>query len=576
MLPGSNYHPGQPMLESLLGALQRTSTHEEATKVTLNHILQVTETHLAAIAKREDLEGAEVLRATHHDRPDLAYRGLVVVQRRGAPEDDLLPSTTAWELVRRHREPVAVDVEVGQYAEPNGKVVDLETSLQALESDTFRRMKKRRATHFLALPVRLPPDQFRGMVTVEIGCTDAAGGTTDLWSGCRNELQAIVDLAALFLDRLPLSMQATENGPLPAAAPRMAHTLETLAAFAPMPSPLLLLGESGTGKTRLARWCHEQSQYNGGDFVVAELYQFPEDQARARLFGVEKGAFTGAIPRRGYIEEAEGGTLFIDEIGELTPALQLSLLRLVDEKRFQRMGDNCDREANLRIIACTNADLTKAVQEGRFRHDLWHRLSSLAVEIPPMRERIVEIPAWGARFLEEIHKRSGSQGTATLAADAARWLQQTPSDGNLRGIRALVERAYAFALSNAGDDEPIVVGVEEVQLAAEQSTRSLKNSMLESLRNAAEAFLMEQETRGEDDRLELDVLRGAFAGMVVRAALERTGDSREVARKLGLGARVKGGNHLDTFRRLTSRLEQLGQWVGTADDLWPRELPRRN
>ena len=565
------------MLTTLMNALRQVSTHEDAAKRMLDELLILTRRNLSEVAREEDLDRAEVLRATLHLRPELGYQGLIAVGHGGLEMDDVTLSTTAWGLVRQTRSAVAVDVEVGRYQYASGQILEFGSPSDDLGRETFRRMKRRRATHFVALPLRIPGDQFTGMVTIEVSCPDAAGGTFGLWSRSGAELQAVVDLAALYLDRLPLGTRTEDRGPLPAASPRMASVLELLRAFAPSPSPLLLLGESGTGKTWLARWCHSISPRAEGPCVVADLHHVPEAQAQVRLFGVVRGAYTDASEREGYVEQAEGGTLFIDEVSDLSPSLQLSLLRLLDEGRFQRMGETQDRSADIRIIASTNVDLAEAVTSGRFRQDLRYRLEMLPVQIPSLRDRIEEIPAWADRFLAEAHARSGGSGAAVLSADAARLLQQLPHEANLRGVQSLVERAYAMA-SRADASGTVRVGPEEVRRAHLQgSGRSSPARVLELLRDAAEAYLHARDTEDSaaDNHL-LDEAKGVFAAMVLRVALAQTGSPKEAARRLGFGSRVRGGNHLVTFRQFGKKLETLGERLGAPEGLWRSDLDRRS
>jgi DNA-binding NtrC family response regulator len=557
------------MLSDLMDKLTGVSTHEDAAHALLTTLLDLLDARLARFIEAHDLERGIALRALLHYRPELGYRGLVSASRPGSPEDDVLLSTRAWELVRRIRRAVGVDVEVGRYSTTTGEALRLD-EVDTTGSGTFQRLKQRQATHFLALPVRLPRDQFLGMVTLEISCPDAAGTPFGLWADCEAEFQRLVDLTALYLDRLPMqgpppsALAGSEDGPLPAVSPQMASVLQTLRAFSTSSSPLLLLGESGTGKTHLARWCHHLSSRKEEPFVVASLYQVSEEQAQALLFGVKPKAFTGVEHSEGYAQEADGGTLFIDEIGDLSPKLQLSLLRLLDERRYQRLGETLEREANIRIIAATNVDLRRAVRERRFRSDLWHRLEVLPVEIPPMRERLEELGAWGALFLRGFHEEEGRAGAAELAAGAVDVLRQLPLEGNLRTVRTLIERAYTFARLETDPNEPVRVSAAHLRRAADLRA-SGGAGVMEQLQEAAEAYL----ARHEKD---FESLKGVFLGMVLWVALQQGGDPKEVARRLGFGDRIRGGNHLETFRRYGGHLRTFAQACGAPADRWLIDL----
>ncbi|MEQ1565282.1 MAG: sigma 54-interacting transcriptional regulator [Myxococcota bacterium] len=549
------------MLPALIETLSTVANREAAAQTLLTTLLDAVEARLPQFLAEHDLEGGKALRAMLHLRPELGYRGLVSAARSSGPED-VLQSTTAWSLVRRTRSAVCVDVEVGQYTDIEGAVLKLEVPSEDFGSETFRRLKARSSTHFLAMPVRLPEDEFLGMVTVEIGCPDAAGTPFSFWAERAGDLQVLVDVAALFLERLrpavPTSPRAIGD-PLPAVSARMAGVLETLRAFATSEATLMLLGESGTGKTTLAHWCHTLSPRRNGPFVVAGLYQVPTDQAQALLFGVVQGAYTGSRERAGYVEEAEGGTLFIDEVGDLSPAMQLSLLRLLDARRYQRMGETRERVANIRVIAATNVDLGRAAREGRFRSDLRYRLESLPVEIPPLRERLDEIGAWAALFLDEVHQRGGHPGTAELAPEAESALRTLPLEGNLRAVRVLVERAHAFARIAATEDGRVRILAADVRRAAGIQSSSGPGPM-ELLQAAAEAYL----ARGGS----LEAVKDVFPGMVLWVALQQEGDAKRVARRLGFEYRIRGGNHLDTLRRYGAKLQQLAESCGAPPDRW--------
>ena len=343
----------------------------------------------------------------------------------------------------------------------------------------------------------------------------------------------------------------------------MQSVLDTLQAFAQMPSPLLLLGESGTGKTRLAQWCHQNSSYRDGPFITASLYDVPSDQARARLFGVVRGAYSDAVQRSGFVEQAEGGTLFIDEVGDLDQDLQMSLMRLVDEQRYHQLGETTERQANIRIITSTNVDLRRAVLEQRFRGDLLSRLDHLAVEIPPMRERLEEVPAWVTEFAKDIHHRAGSSAELNITAEAELALRQIPFEGNLRGLRSLVERAYAFARARA-HESAVTVSEADVRRAAGLASPT-SSDVLGALREAAQAYL--GATENSETRPGFEHLKGVFEGMVLRVALRQLEDPKEVARRLGFADRIRGGNHHDTLRRFTEKLEKFSRMLESPNAL---------
>lgn len=211
------------------------------------------------------------------------------------------------------------------------------------------------------------------------------------------------------------------------------------AGLAPGERPTILLtGETGTGKGLVARAIHEL--LGGGPFIEVNCTAVPASLVETELFGHEKGTFTDArAPRTGLFEAADGGTIFLDEIGSLEVGLQAKFLKVIEEKRIRRLGSNRDRLVDVHVIAATNRDLRAAAQEGEFREDLLHRLSVLAFELPPLRERLSDLRELAAHFCAEIGRRYGRE--RRLSADAQALLERYPWPGNVRELRNVVERA---------------------------------------------------------------------------------------------------------------------------------------
>src|SRR5581483_9402497 len=193
---------------------------------------------------------------------------------------------------------------------------------------------------------------------------------------------------------------------LDTGAPRMQALLEVLAKAAQHDVPVLLRGENGTGKSVLARRLHALSQRHAHPFVVVNCPTLSTELLASELFGHAKGAFTGAVrDQPGRVEAAEGGTLFLDEIGELSPSLQAKLLRFLQEKQFERLGENQTRRADVRIVAATNRDLEQEVAAGRFREDLLYRLNTFELIVPPLRERKEDLARLARQFLAFFARR---------------------------------------------------------------------------------------------------------------------------------------------------------------------------
>ncbi|WP_298394226.1 sigma-54-dependent Fis family transcriptional regulator [Sphingobium sp.] len=220
---------------------------------------------------------------------------------------------------------------------------------------------------------------------------------------------------------------------------------------APTHAPVLFLGESGVGKEVFARELHKRSRRAEKPLIAVNCAAIPETLVEAELFGVEKGAFTGAVATRpGRFERAAGGTLFLDEIGTLSLAAQSKLLRVLQEGDYERVGGTKTLAADIRLIAATNADLRAEVEAGRFRADLYHRLSPFPVYIPPLRERRADIPVLANHFLGRLSKRHG-RGALRFDAEAVRAFHDYGWPGNIREMENLIERGVILA----GEGEPI-------------------------------------------------------------------------------------------------------------------------
>jgi DNA-binding NtrC family response regulator len=228
-------------------------------------------------------------------------------------------------------------------------------------------------------------------------------------------------------------------------SPAMQAVFDLARTAARSNSTILILGESGTGKELLARAMHAESPRSGAPFVAVSCAALTETLLESELFGHEKGAFTGAAARRkGKFEMAQGGTLFLDEIGDITQKLQLDLLRVLEDRKFFRVGGNESVSVDVRIIAATNRDLHKAVADGSFREDLFYRLNVIPVNLPPLRERLADLPLLVDHFLEqlgaEMNRRVDEVSSEAMAA-----LMAHAWPGNVRELRNVLERAVVVA-----------------------------------------------------------------------------------------------------------------------------------
>jgi len=222
-------------------------------------------------------------------------------------------------------------------------------------------------------------------------------------------------------------------------SPAMFEAQQLIRKVAPAKATVLLLGESGTGKTLVARIIHELSGRGGSSFIKVNCAALPDNLLESELFGYEKGAFTGAIESKaGRVEEAAGGTIFLDEIGELPKTLQVKLLRFLQDREFERLGSTKTRRVDARIIAATNRELSEAVADGSFREDLYYRLNVFPISVPPLRDRTEDIVALIDFFRAKICREYGSEVLFTSSALEALLRYRWP--GNVREMENLIER----------------------------------------------------------------------------------------------------------------------------------------
>lgn len=227
--------------------------------------------------------------------------------------------------------------------------------------------------------------------------------------------------------------------------PRLKAALHLLEKVAPLDATVLLLGESGTGKELFAKALHALSPRRGGPFVAVNCAAIPESLVENELFGHEKGSFTGAVQRQaGRFEQASGGTILLDEIGELALSVQAKVLRVLEERVFERLGGGATLRADVRLVAATNRNLAQMVAAGSFRQDLFFRLDVFPIELPPLAERRSDIPALARHLLLGLGQRLG-KGQPTLSEDACELLAAEPWPGNVRQLGNLLERALILA-----------------------------------------------------------------------------------------------------------------------------------
>ncbi|MBI2949717.1 MAG: sigma-54-dependent Fis family transcriptional regulator [Verrucomicrobia bacterium] len=283
------------------------------------------------------------------------------------------------------------------------------------------------------------------LVTAFPDIRDAVGAMRD---GAVNYLEKPIDLDELLSAvrkaigmETPAAIAFGQDKQLPdgviAKSPLMQNVFRDVSLVAPSDSRILITGESGVGKEIVAHVIHRWSSRAAGPLVIVNCAALPETLLESELFGHEKGSFTGAThPRVGRFEEANDGTIFLDEITEMSPQLQAKLLRVTQDGSFQRLGSNKERQTNARLLAATNRHLEDVVKKGSFREDLYYRLNVMEISIPPLRERPEDIVALAGLFVEQFSKRNARFSGAVIAI-----LENYPWPGNVRELRNAMERA---------------------------------------------------------------------------------------------------------------------------------------
>jgi DNA-binding NtrC family response regulator len=257
-------------------------------------------------------------------------------------------------------------------------------------------------------------------------------------------LDKIVERQETLREVKSLRRQLREHGtfgPMIGNSAEMRKIYQVVEQSAPTSASVLITGESGTGKELVAQTIHQLSPRAGFPFVAINCAAIPETLLESEIFGHEKGAFTGAADRRaGCFELADRGTLFLDEIGEMTPTTQVKLLRVLQERRFRRLGGRNEQSVDVRVIAATNIDPVEAVQKGKLREDLFYRLNVFAILLPPLRDRREDLPLLVQSFLHEFNQRN-QKSIAGVDQQAMRMLETYGWPGNVRELRNVIERA---------------------------------------------------------------------------------------------------------------------------------------
>lgn len=302
-----------------------------------------------------------------------------------------------------------------------------------------------------------------------------------------------------------------------ARSPKMQEVLATVERVAPTNSTVLLGGESGVGKDMIARAIHQHSRRASGPFIKINCTAIPENLLESELFGYEKGAFTGAVSSKpGKFELADKGTIFLDEIGDVPGSIQAKLLRVLQDREFERLGGTKTLKVDVRVVAATNQDLRAALEQGSFRQDLYYRLNVVPINIPPLRERREDIPYLLDHFIARFARESGKP-IRSITPAAQRILMEFHWPGNVRELENIIERAVALS---TGD----VIDVADIRLDL-SPTKSGGTSLAASAMSAASAVPF----------LPPGMTLEHFEDEMIREALRRAnGNKSQAARLLGL------------------------------------------
>ncbi|MBN1338889.1 MAG: sigma-54-dependent Fis family transcriptional regulator [Bacteroidales bacterium] len=249
-----------------------------------------------------------------------------------------------------------------------------------------------------------------------------------------------LDRSHLISETKRLKKQVSKSWEMVGDSEAINNIKEMIERVAPTDARVLITGENGTGKELVARWLHEKSNRSHAPFIEVNCAAIPSELIESQLFGHEKGSFTSAIKqRKGDFEQAHGGTLFLDEIGDMSLSAQAKVLRALQENRITRVGGEKDIHVDVRVIAATNKNMKMEIQKSRFREDLYHRISVILIDVPPLRMRKTDIPLLAGYFMEDIC-RSNGKPVMIFENEAMEQLQQIPWTGNVRELRNVVER----------------------------------------------------------------------------------------------------------------------------------------
>ncbi|MGA9994284.1 MAG: sigma-54 dependent transcriptional regulator [Pyrinomonadaceae bacterium] len=315
--------------------------------------------------------------------------------------------------------------------------------------------------------------------------------------------------------------RVVDRGSIVGRSDGMQDVFKLVDQVAPARSTVLITGESGTGKELIAKAIHESSQRAQKAFIPVNCSNIPSELLEAELFGHTRGAFTGAVAaKKGYFEVADGGSIFLDEIGDIPPETQARLLRVIQEREFTPLGDTTPRRVDVRIIAATNIDLKEAVKQGIFREDLYYRLSVVPIELPPLRDRREDILPLAQHFIRKYNEENGRQVSEQIGPEVLALLESYSWPGNVRELENTIERAVVIAPGDEVTRECLRTEISDPQSSLQEREGSSSAQVIDIGRGV--------NFYDEVRRFEIDL---------IRRALDQTGGHQSrAARLLGMNA----------------------------------------
>lgn len=275
-------------------------------------------------------------------------------------------------------------------------------------------------------------------------------------------LKNATDKSELVKETKILKRKVSKIPEIVGASPSIMRIKEMIDRVAPTDARVLITGSNGTGKELVARWIHEKSERAAMPFVEVNCAAIPGELIESELFGHEKGAFTSAIKQhKGKFEQADGGTLFLDEIGDMSLAAQAKVLRVLQENKLMRVGSDKDISVNVRVVAATNKNLKEEIQKGTFREDLYHRLSVIIIHVPPLSERLDDIPLLVDHFLRQICEDSGKP-VMPIDDDAIEELKKYSWGGNIRELRNVIERLLILSNNRITKEDVLLFAIPQI------------------------------------------------------------------------------------------------------------------